>query len=194
MGCAIGQAHRVNPARRHVELMVLPLGVIAVCLIASVLVPYGFPMTWMAVTTPITEPSPFLLIHVSAGLTAFAIVRASRRDIAPGAFAIAAVLLGILAATVMTAWAVKVFTDANAWTPVLAFVAPLCITPVLVFHALRATGWDRMLGLVGAFAVAALPYSCPLVPGMFNLFSGGLVYVLAVVTLLVLFGRGLTTS
>ncbi|MEO8551781.1 MAG: hypothetical protein ABI678_17510 [Kofleriaceae bacterium] len=183
----------MNSARRHVELMVLPLGVIAVCLLASVLVPYGSPLAWMTVTTPLTDLSPFLLIHVSAALTAFGIVRASRRDVAPDAFAVVAVLLGIIAATVMTAWAVKVFADANAWTPVLAFVAPLCITPVLAFHALRVRGWDRMLGLVGAFAVAALPYSCPLVPGMFNLFSGGLVYLLAVVTLLVLFGRGLAT-
>jgi hypothetical protein len=51
-----------------------------------------------------------------------------------------------------------------------------------------------MLGLVGALAVAALPYSCPLVPGMFNLFSGGLVYAFAVATLLVLFGRGLAAT
>lgn len=172
--------------------MIIPLGVIAVGLIAAVLVPWGYPTKWKLVTTPFDDLSPFLLIDVSAGVTAFAIFRASRRNVPPGALAIVAALIGIIAATFMTAWAVKVFAEGDLWTHTLVFTGPLCITPVLAFHALRATGWDRMLVLVGAFAVAALPYSCPLIPGMFNLFSGGLVYALAVVTLLVLFARGLS--
>lgn len=184
----------MESARRHVTLMVIPLAVIALGMFAAVLVPYGYPVQWMTVTTPIADLSPFVAIHAGAGILAIAIVLASRRGAPPGNAVTALALLAILAATVMTVIAVKVFSDANAWTAVLVFVAPVAIALVISFHALRMRGWDRMLFLLGAFAIAALPYSCPLVPGMFNLFSGGLVYAAAVLTVLVLFVRGLRQS
>jgi hypothetical protein len=77
---------------------------------------------------------------------------------------------------------------------VLVFVAPIAIALVVTFQALWMRGWDRMLWLLGAFAIAALPYSCPLVPGMFNLFSGGIVYLMADLTVLALFIRGLLAA
>jgi hypothetical protein len=76
----------------------------------------------------------------------------------------------------------------------IVFLAPIVISLVLTFHALRMRGWDRMSWLLGAFAIAALPFSCPLVPGIFNLFSGGIVYLIADLTLLALFVRGLRAA
>jgi hypothetical protein len=181
----------VENARRHVTLMVVPLAVLALCLVASVLVPYGYPMKWVVVTMPIEDLSPFDVIYVGAGILAVAIVLAARRGSPPGLIATVTAVLAILGATFMTAWAVKVFSDADYWTHVLAFAAPIAVTVVVTFQALRMRGWDRMLWLLGAFAIAALPYSCPLVPGMFNLFSGGIVYVMADLTVLALFVRGL---
>jgi hypothetical protein len=172
--------------------MIIPLAVIAATLFAAVLVPYGYPMKWMTVTIPLEELSPFALIQGSAGVVAGALAFAVRRGSAPGVVAIVFALIGTLAATIMTVIAVKVFADAGQWRDVMVFVAPVAITPVLAFNAFRMRGWDRMLVLIGAFAIAALPYSCPIIPGMFNLFSGGLVYLAGWVTVLVLFVRGIT--
>ncbi|CAN5917789.1 hypothetical protein BH11MYX3_BH11MYX3_28220 [soil metagenome] len=181
----------MDGARRHVTLMVIPLAVIALGLFASVGVPYGHPLKWLAVATPLGDLSPFHVIYVGAGLVAGAIVLAARHDSPPGRIATVIALLAIVAPTIMTAIAVKVLSDGGYWTHVLVFAAPIAISLVLAFNALRARGWDRMLLLLGAFSIAALPYSCPLVPGIFNLFSGGLVYLAADLTVLVLFIRGL---
>jgi len=172
--------------------MIVPLAVIAATLVAAVLVPYGYPVKWLTVTMPLEELSPFAAIQVSAGVVAGALALAARRDSAPGVVAIVFALIGMLASTIMTGIAVKVFADGGLWTHVMVFVAPMAVAPVLAFNALRMRGWDRMLLLVGAFAIAALPYGCPLIPGMFNLFSGGLVYLAAWGTVLVLFVRGMT--
>jgi len=177
--------------RRHVTLMVIPLGVIALGLLAAVLVPYSYPMKWMTVVAPLEDGfSPFHIIYIGAGVLAVSIGLASRRGSTPGHIATVTALITILAATALTAIAVYSFSDGGYWTQVLVFVAPIAITLVITFHALRMRGWDRMLFLCGAFAVAALPFSCPLVPGTLNVFSGGLVYLAADVTVLVLFLRG----
>jgi hypothetical protein len=171
--------------------MVVPLAVIALGMFAAVLVPYGYPLTWMTVTMPLADPSPFLAVHAVAGFLAVAISLAARRDAAPGLVAAIVAILGILAMTVMTAIAVKQFNAGGDWTPVLVFVAPIALSLVVAFNAMRMRGWDRMLLLLGALAIAGLPYSCPLVPGMFNLFSSGMVYLVADVTVLALFGLGM---
>jgi hypothetical protein len=181
----------VERARRHVTLMVVPLAVLAFGLVASILVPYGYPMKWMVVTLPLEDLSPFDVIYVGAGILAVSIALASRRGAPPGVIATVTALLAILGASIMTGIAVKVFSDDGYWTHVLVFVAPIAVSLVVTFQALGMRGWDRMLWLLGAFAIAALPYSCPLIPGMFNLFSGGIVYVMADLTLLALFIRGL---
>jgi len=181
-------------ARRHVSLMVLPLAVIAIGIIASVLVPYGYPMKWLTVTTPLDELGPFHAIHAGAAIVAVSIVVANRRGRPPGIVATIAALLAILVATFMTAWAVKVFSEGNYWTHTLVFTTPVAVALVIAFNALRMPGWDRMLWLLGALSIAALPFSCPLIPGMFNVFSGGLVYFVADLTLLALFVRGLRSS
>lgn len=171
--------------------MIVPLAVVAATLVAAVLVPYGDPVKWLTVTMPLEELSPFALIQASAGVVAGSLAFAARRNSAPGVVPIVFSLIGMLAATVMTGIAVKVLADAGLWTDVMVFVAPVAVAPVLAFNAFRASGWDRMLLLVGGFAIAALPYSCPIIPGMFNLFSGGLVYLAAWITVLVLVVRGL---
>ncbi len=119
---------------------------------------------------------------------------AIRRGTPPGTVATVIALLAILGATIMTSIAVKVFSDGGYWTRVLVFAAPVAISLVVAFHALRVRAWDRMLLLLGAFAIAALPYSCPLVPGMFDLFSSGAIYLAADLTVLVLFLRGLRAA
>jgi hypothetical protein len=171
--------------------MIVPLAVIAATLVAAVLVPYGYPVKWLTVTMPLEELSPFALIQASAGVVAGALAFTARRDATPGAVPVVFALIGMLASTIMTGIAVKVLADGGLWTHVMVFVAPMAIAPVLAFNALRMRGWDRMLLLIGGFAIAALPYSCPIIPGMFNLFSGGLVYAAAWVTVLVLFVRGM---
>ena len=178
-------------ARRHVTLMVIPLAVIALGMVAAVLVPYGTPLAWLPVTLPLHTLSPFLVIHVVAAVLAVTIARAARGDAPPGHVATIVALIGIVALTVLTVIAVKAFSDVGAWTPVLAFVAPVALAPVIAVHALRASGWERMLLLLGALAVAALPYACPLVPGVFGVLSSGLVHAVANVTLLVLFVLGM---
>jgi hypothetical protein len=181
-----------DPAYRAVTLSAIPLGVIALGLIANVLVPYGWPLKWMMVTTSFDDGlSPLLAIYGCAGILAVLIVRATARGTAPKALATVVALIGITAATVMTMITVYFFSEGNYWTQVLTFVAPVAIAPVITFHALRVREWQRMHRLLGAFGIAALPYACPLVPGMFNLFSGGLVYVAADLTLLALFVRGM---
>jgi hypothetical protein len=183
----------VGSSRRHVVLTVVPLAVIALGFFASVLVPYGYPPKWMTVVRPFEELSPFLIIHAGAAGLALAIAHAARRGSSPGALAIVSALIGILAATIMTGIAVGVFVDAGYWTHALAFAAPVAVALVLAFHALRLRGWDRVLFAVGAFAIAVLPYGCPLIPGMFNLFSAGLAYLAADLTLLVVVARGMRT-
>jgi hypothetical protein len=180
--------------RRHVALMVVPLAVLASGLFAAVLVPSGYPLKWLTVTTPLQDLSPFHLIYVGAGVLAVSIALANRRGSPPGHLATVIALLAITGANVMTGIAVKIFSDGNYWTHVLVFVAPVAVSLVLAFNALRVAGWDRMLMLLGAFAIAALPYSCPLVPGMFNLYSGGLLYLAADLAVLALFIRGLRTA
>ena len=170
-------------------LLVVPLAVIALGLFASVLVPYGYPLKWMTVVRPFEDVSPFLLIHASAGGLALTIALAARRGSSPGPLATVIALIGVLAATIMTCIALKAFLDGGYWKHVLVFAVPVAVAPVLAFHALRLRGWDRILIAIGAFAVAALPYSCPLIPGMFNLFSAGLVYLAADLTLLVVVVR-----
>ena len=170
--------------------MVVPLAVIAATLVAAVLVPYGYPVKWLTVTMPLEDLSPFAIIQASAGVVAGALAFAARRDSPPGVVPIVFALIGTLASTIMTVIAVKVFADAGLWRHVMVFVAPVAIAPVLAFNAFRMRGWDRMLLLIAGFAIAALPYSCPLIPGMFNLFSGGLVYLAAWVTVLALCVRG----
>lgn len=186
-GDTVGALER---SRRHVTLMVIPLAVIALGLFASVLVPYGYPLQWMMVTLPIEDLSPFLAMHVVAAILAMSIALAARRDREPGLLPVIVAVVGILAMTAMTAIAVKAFNDAGSWTPVLVFVAPVALSLVIAFNGLRMRGWERMLFLLGALAIAGLPYSCPLVPGMFDLFSSGLVYLVADVTVLALFVRG----
>ncbi|MFN0245536.1 MAG: hypothetical protein ACKV2T_01425 [Kofleriaceae bacterium] len=174
--------------------MVIPLAVIAFGMFAAVLVPYGYPLQWMTVTMPLEDLSPFLTVHVVSAILAVMIALAARKDVAPGLGPALVALAGILAMTVMTVIAVKTFSDGGHWTAVLVFVAPVALAVVLSFNALRVRGWERMLILLGAFAVAGLPYSCPLVPGMYNLFSSGLVYLAAQVTVLALFVRGMRWS
>jgi hypothetical protein len=74
-----------------------------------------------------------------------------------------------------------------------AFIAPVIIATMAVLLSLAATltwiakrraGWDRWLLLLAAYAVLALPYACPILPGMFNRWSGGLGFLTAELVLL----------
>jgi hypothetical protein len=57
--------------------------------------------------------------------------------------------------------------------------------------ALRTRGWRGWLWALGGYGIAALPYACPLWPGIFNEFSGGVTFLAADVTLLILVVIGL---
>ena len=90
--------------------MVIPLAVMALGMFAAVLVPYGYPLAWVTVTVPVSEPSLFLLVHVVAGILAAWIAFAARRDAAPGLAPALVALLGILGMTALSALAVKTFS------------------------------------------------------------------------------------
>lgn len=82
---------------------------------------------------------------------------------------------------------------ARSEAPVLALVSAVVIAGAIgaLVKTWRTPGWRGWLWALAAYAIAALPYACPLWPGMFNEFSGGLTFVAADVTLLALALLGL---
>ncbi len=56
----------------------------------------------------------------------------------------------------------------------------------LTIVAWRRSGWNRWRWLLGAYAVMVSLFGCPLIPGFFNLFSGGFVFLAAEILLVVL--------
>ena len=69
---------------------------------------------------------------------------------------------------------------------VLALAVSLVAPTALLALAFRRSGWDRWVRVLGAYALVVAMFGCPLIPGAFNLFSGGLTFLLADATLLVL--------
>ena len=178
-------------ARRHVTLAVIPLAVIASGFLVAPLVPVGYPAKlWLSVSPYEDGLSPYAMLYAGAAALAVLIALAARGNATPRNATTVIALLTIVATTAPTAVLVDLEARDGDWLRCALFALPIAATIVLVIGALRRRGWPRLLGLLGAVAVAALPYGCPIVPGIFNLFSGGLVFVLADLTVLALFVLG----
>lgn len=173
-------------ARRAVTAMIIPLAVIALGLFVAVGVKAG--THWLPMIIPVLEADEFNALQVLAGLLAFLLWRDRKSE--PGIATVIVALVLIVGGIVLTAVTTYFFSTASLWTGALVFATPLALAPVLAFHGLRIRGWDRMLLLMGALALAILPYACPLVPGMFNSYSGGMLFAAADVGIIVLFVRG----
>ncbi|HEY4179528.1 MAG TPA: hypothetical protein VGM90_21960 [Kofleriaceae bacterium] len=172
-----------------VTAMIVPLAIIALGLFVSFFVQVG--THWVPVILPVLEIDVLNVIQIGAGVLAVLLWRS--RDGEPGMAAVATALVLIVGGLVLTGLATYAFSSVGQWTGAMVFATPLALAPVLAFHALRIRGWDRMLLLTGALALALLSYSCPLVPGILNEYSGGVVYAAAIVGILVLFVRGFRT-
>jgi hypothetical protein len=181
-------------ARRHAVLAVIPLAMIAVgFFVAPVMLhlpPRVIPISaledgWL---------SPFTAIYAGAAVLAVMIALTARRGSMPSVALTATALVAIVTASVGAVIAVGVSIDAGYWDYAVGFGAPILVGAMVAGAAMRRREWDRVLRLVGAFALVALPFGCPRVPGMFNVFSGGLVFVAADLTVVALCGLGIWRS
>lgn len=126
-------------------------------------------------------------IHLTAFVLAVLSLVAGYRREAPGVASVVVAILAIVASgALLGVEVVAVGFDDGAAIFTLGAIGISVLTAAVVVVALRRTAWQRWVGLLAAYALAASYYGCPLYLGMFNLFSGGVVFILADVTLLVL--------
>jgi hypothetical protein len=180
-------------ARRHAVLAVIPLAMIAVgFFVAPVMV--HLPPRVIPISPLEDGLTPFTAIYAGAAVLAAMIAITARRGATPGRAMTATALVAIITASVGAVIAVYLAVDGAYWGYALGFGAPVFVAAMVVGTALRRHDWDRVLRLVGAFALAALPFGCPRVPGMFNVFSGGLVFLAADAAVVALCGLGIWRS
>jgi hypothetical protein len=177
-------------AKRHVVLAAAPLAVIASGILAAPLVVVGYPAHVVMIVRPFEDGfSPFFAIYLAAAVLAVMSWRAARRtEPAPRHTAVAVVATIAVLATM--AIPVGFYLESGYLGQAVLFALPIVASVWCLVRGLRQGGWTRVLWLLGAFAAAGLPYGCPLIPGMFNLFSGGLVFELADLTVLALAAFG----
>jgi hypothetical protein len=133
---------------------------------------------------------PLWAIHLTAFVLAIIglVCAKARREPGRGATVVAAV--GTLAVLHVPAAMMQV-VGAGEWRLMAVSAVVIAAAIAGIVLALRTRGWRGWLWTVGGFGVAALPYACPLWPGIFNEFSGGLTFLAADVTLLILVALGL---
>jgi hypothetical protein len=181
-------------AKRHVVLAAAPLAVIASGILVSPLVVLGYPEHMRMIVRPYEDGlSPFFAIYLAAAVLAVLSWRAARRP-EPARSHITIAVVSTIAVLATMAIPVGFYIDGGYLGDALLFALPLAVSVWFLVRGLRHRGWTRMLWLLGAFAAAALPYGCPLIPGMFNLFSGGLVFELADLTVLALAVLGIVRA
>ena len=177
----------VSPPRAAL-LALAPLAVIVLGFITPPILPHAlfhYPARVVPESPWSDGASPMWSIQlVALVLGALTLVHAQRRH-APGVAARVVAVVGVLA--VLHLPAVMLYL-ARGDSPALAASSGLVLvaTAVLAVLGCRRAGWAGWLYLLAAYAVAALPYACPLFPGMFNEFCGGLTFAAADVTLLAL--------
>lgn len=108
----------------------------------------------------------------------------------PGRGAIVVAAIGVLAVLHVPVVMLRV-VGGEAWRLSAVSAAVIVAALVMIALAVRARGWRGWLWALAAYGIAALPYACPLWPGMFNEFSGGLTFVIADLALLALVVLGL---
>lgn len=173
-------------AKRHVVLAAAPLAVIASGLLVTPLVVVGYPPRMTMIVRPLEDGfSPFFAIYVAAAVLAVMSWRAARRA-EPARSHTAIAVVATIAVLATMAIPVGFYLESGYLGQAVMFALPIAASVWCLVRGLRHRQWTRVVWLLGAFAAAALPYGCPLIPGMFNLFSGGLVFELADLTVLAL--------
>jgi len=190
---SIASARVLTAPSRTAMLAVVPLGIIALGFITPPVIPhwlwpYGARVHFIS---PYDDGPSWMwsLQIVALVLAVITLVNAQRRS-EPGLGARIVATVGTLAVLHLP---VAMLWLARSEAPVLALVSAFVIVAAVaaLVQAWRARGWRGWLWALAAYAIAALPYACPLWPGIFNAFSGGLTFVAGDVTLLVLALRGL---
>ncbi|HEU0032993.1 MAG TPA: hypothetical protein VFQ53_20315 [Kofleriaceae bacterium] len=174
-------------SRRLAILTTIPLGVIAL----GLFVPPIVRSRGRFVDSPFLDGvSMMWWIHGAAAglalLTAAWAIR--RRPPRPWSFVVA---LALIAAAAYPQIAFARFAISDHWTPgILGIAGVFAGTVGFVALAWQRRDWQRQLALVGAYAFVALPYGCPVLMGMFNVWGGGVTFLVAEATLLALVLRG----
>jgi hypothetical protein len=133
---------------------------------------------------------PLWAIHITALLLALIALVCAKARAEPGRGATIVAALGTLATLHLPVTMIRVVGGADWWLTVVS-AAVIANAVAALAIAWRVRGWRGWLWALGAYGIAALPYACPLWPGMFNEFSGGLTFLVADVTLLALVVLGL---
>jgi hypothetical protein len=157
----------------------IAIAALAVMVIEIVLPPHG--------AERIAEPFELELGYYALALVLQVItVIAAVRRVTPGMIAIVlahvAIAIGALPSAVMV-----YFTFAEEFHPIgIAAIAVLVAAIAFAVLAWLRRGWARWTCLLAAFACVALPYGCPRIMGVFNVWSGGWVFTAGATTLIVL--------
>ena len=127
-------------------------------------------------------------IHLTALVLAAITVIGAYRRTAPGTAALVVALVGIVACGSLLGVEVGAigFEGGLGTAFTLGSLALLGATVAIVWVALRRAAWQRWVGVLAAYAIAIACYGCPRYFFMFNVFSGGVVFIVADATLLVL--------
>ena len=191
-GTQVAGARVLSTPPRAALLALVPLGVIAVGFITPPIIPHAlWPYRSVQFISPYEDGTSWMwsIQIVAVLLAALTFVHARRRD-EPGVTTKVIAVLGTLAVLHLPI-VMLIAVGAEIWPLSLTSAIVVAGTLVALAEAWRRPGWQGWLWVLGAYALAALPYACPLFPGIFNVFSGGLTFAAADVTLLALVVMGL---
>lgn len=193
---AVAGARVLSSPPSAAMLAIVTLGMIALGFVTPPIIPHWlWPYsTHVHVISPYEDgaSSMWSIQIVAVVLAALTLVHGRRRS-APGlASRIIATLctLAVLHLPVV----MLVVLHGEAWTITLTSVIVVVAALGALVQAWHTRGWLGWLWALAAYAIAALPYACPLWPGIFNVFSGGVTFLTADVTLLALAVLGLRAA
>jgi hypothetical protein len=182
----IASARALTTPPRTAMLALVPLAVIALGFITPPVIPHWLWPYHVHFISPYEDGASWMwsIQIVALVLAAITLVHGRRRSV-PGLASRIVAALGTLAVLHLPV-VMLYMLHGEVWpitvTSALVIVAALAA----IVQAFRARGWRGWLWMLVAYAIAALPYACPLWPGIFNVFSGGLTFLAGDVTLLVL--------
>ncbi|MBV8758144.1 MAG: hypothetical protein JO257_12735 [Deltaproteobacteria bacterium] len=187
-GDGIASARALTAPPRAALLALVPLLVIVLGFITPPILPhalYHYPARVIPISPWSDGASWMWSIQVVAlALALITLADAQRRSV-PGIAARVVAVVGILA--VLHLPAVMLYVVRGELLSLSAASALVIVaTAALVVTSFRRDGWAGWLAMLAAYAVAALPYACPLFAGIFNEFCGGITFDAADVTLLAL--------
>jgi hypothetical protein len=176
---------KTDSSRRAAVLAVIPLATIAIGFFVKPIVRAS---NGAEMTAPFEEPGMLALgYHPTALLLALVTVSYLARRRAPGLIAELVAYTGMLwCAASQVAIVATVFGEpaAGDYPFAIGAIATLAGSIAFVVLARQRRDWDRWLCLLGGYAFISLPYGCPRIMGMFNEWSGGLMFVVAELALL----------